>query len=290
MLNQMQQAAAKSGDFITGDDLFKLYVAHESAYQDLNSAVAASENSNNFAWQDSARNSLLSLPPGNLFSNNQIIFSAGRQPESTFLTEVKDPLHYIEGTLKYYERQSERYGLQEKYTNYRNYANAGVSRMEAEISQLSVQTEEDMLHSMRLQNIQLGYAEAMTKYGIYANGLKALSFVGRKVVIPVELFIGGYEVYNATPESRVEVAFEETGAIVGGSVGTLFGAAVGSTETVGTLGLGAPAGIAITVAGNIGGAMIGRIGGRFLYEKTEHVGTEVIHGYDEARDYFKNKF
>jgi hypothetical protein len=41
MLNQMHQAAAQSGDFVTGDDLFKLYLAHQRAYQDLNSAAAA---------------------------------------------------------------------------------------------------------------------------------------------------------------------------------------------------------------------------------------------------------
>ncbi len=59
--------------------------------------------------------------------------------------EAKDPLHYVGGTLEYYKQIDEKYKLVDKLNNFKNYSNAGVERMDAEIGRVAALGEENAL-------------------------------------------------------------------------------------------------------------------------------------------------
>jgi hypothetical protein len=119
------------------------------------------------------------------------------------------------------------------------------------------------------------------------DALKWARFASTKVMMPLEGAFGAYEVYNARPEDRAEVGFEETGAVVGGFLGGVIGGAIGTTETVGSLGLGAPLGVGLAVGGNIGGAAAGRYAGGLIYQGVKIVEAKSIELYEEATNDFK---
>jgi hypothetical protein len=55
----------------------------------------------------------------------------------------------------------------------------------------------------------------------------------------------------------------------------LAGGALAATETIGTLGLGAPAGVAITIGGNVVGSSAGRYVGGLIYKGVKMIDTNI---------------
>jgi hypothetical protein len=96
--------------------------------------------------------------------------------------------------------------------------------------------------------------------------------------------IGLYNVYDASPETRVRTLFEEGFAVVGGALGTKAGVAAG-LGIVAFLSLG-PLGLFVTVffcatAGGVIGSGLFKWGGGKVYDESMKLGDQIYHSIDE---------
>jgi hypothetical protein len=97
--------------------------------------------------------------------------------------------------------------------------------------------------------------------------------------------IGLYNVYDASPETRVRTLFEEGFGILGGYAGTVFGAQVIGLGIVTVLCFG-PLGAFLTVffcatMGGILGNVLLKWGGGKIYDEGTKLGGQIYHSVDE---------
>ena len=283
MLNQMHQVLAQSDmEYVNGDELFNLYSAQVGAYSGF-----SEENFDGTSWENSARDAFIISNAGNISTNNQVLFASSRKSESALREEVKDPLHYVEGTAEYFSRRNETLELSKKFEANQELAYAGRARVADEISQISIDSEQDLSRVQSLLTVQSRYSELAVKNSRYIMGFEAVGFMAKKG-FPILRAVIGELMYVPPPEDRVEVALEEGGAVIGGILGGFAGSAIGAAETIGTLGFGAPVGAGITVAGSIGGSVIGRSFGKGIY----YLGAQTTsYIFDDAiRENFRKRF
>lgn len=125
----------------------------------------------------------------------------------------------------------------------------------------------DAARYLHISTIEEGYSNLIAKYGILSMTAEAtvtLVKIGMPVIGGI---IGGYEVYEAPVGTKTQKAFEVTGEIIVGTIGGLIGGAIGLLVTVGTGGVAAPEGVAITFAGTVVGGIAGSAVGDDAYNE-----------------------
>ena len=129
-------------------------------------------------------------------------------------------------------------------------------------------TPELSLHLENLLEMRSGYIGLAAKYGQYLGVLVNVESLAKLFPV-IDVLAGGYEVYEAVPGQHMRTTFEVVGSIFGGSVGGTLATPVATAETIGTGGVGAPAGLATEYTGIILGAAAGRTAGDIAYEKLD---------------------
>lgn len=191
-----------------------------------------------------------------------------------FQAEISDPETIIGATIDHYSGRVERLGLVDKYNRYAVYAEKGAVRTLGNIS--------DSAKSMELYQ---RYSSLAAKYGFYAQASEFIEHAS-KLALPLEILEGGVNVVQAKSGTKLQTTFEETGKIVGGSLGFTVGIFQGLAEEVTVPVISTPAAIAGIAIDTSIGASAGKEFADYLYDKIQIA----IDEFDVPNNKTRNKF